>query len=114
MTTTPLYVGIVSLVFYLGFRVIGLRRAEQVALGDDGNPLLVRRLRVHGNFGEYVPLPLILMLLFELQEKRDWLIHGVGIALLCGRHRSDFCCADCGSDVELGAERYCDAVGAST
>jgi uncharacterized membrane protein YecN with MAPEG domain len=94
--------------------VNGLRCAEHVALGDEGIPNLVRRLRVHGNFGEYVPLPLILMLLFELQEKRDWLIHGVGIAILCGRHRSDSCCADCGSDVELEAKRYCDAVGVST
>ena len=91
MTTTPLYAGIVSLVFYLSFRVIGLRRAEQVALGDDGHPLLGQWLRVHGTFAKYVPLPLILMLLFELQEKLDWLIHGVGIALLCGRHRPDFC-----------------------
>ena len=72
MTTTPLYAKILSLVFvYLSFRVIGLRRAEHVALGDDGHPLLVRRLRVHGNFGEYVPLPLILMPFFELQEKLD-------------------------------------------
>ncbi|MBT5494889.1 MAG: glutathione metabolism protein [Alphaproteobacteria bacterium] len=86
MTITPLYAGILSLMFvYLSFRVIGMRRAAHIGLGDGGNPLLVRRLRVHGNFAEYVPLALVLMLLMELQEKPDWLIHGIGIALLCGR-----------------------------
>ncbi len=86
MTITPLYAGILSLIFvYLSFRVIGMRRTAHVSLGDGGNPLLVRRLRVHGNFAEYVPLTLILMLLLELQGKPDWLVHGVGLALLCGR-----------------------------
>ena len=38
----------------------------QVGLGDGGEKTLLRHIRVHGNFGEYVPFILMLMLMGEL------------------------------------------------
>ena len=79
MSITPLYAGVVTLFFvFLSFRVIGGRRAARVALGDGGDRILLRRLRVHGNFAEYVPLAIVLMALAELQGAPAWTLHLVG------------------------------------
>ena len=86
MSVTPVYAGLLALLFiFLSVRVIGMRRSARVALGDGGNPALLRRQRVHGNFAEYVPLALILMALAELQNPPGWMIHAIGIPLLLGR-----------------------------
>jgi len=86
MSVTPIYASILAMTFiFLSTRVISLRRATGVGLGDGGEGLLLRRQRVHGNFAEYVPLALILMTLAELQECPDWIIHTIGMALVVGR-----------------------------
>ena len=86
MSITPLYAGIVTLFFvFLSFRVIGGRRAARVALGDGGDRILLRRLRVHGNFAEYVPLAIVLMALAELQGAPAWTLHLTGAVLIAGR-----------------------------
>ena len=86
LTITPIYAGVLALMFVvLSFRGIGRRRAAQVRVGDGSDILLQRRLRVHGNFAEYVPIALVLMLLLELQGKSDIVIHVVGALLIIGR-----------------------------
>ena len=86
MTITPIYAGLAALFFVLlSFRVIGLRRAVGVSLGDGDDSLLRRRLRVHGNFAEYVPLALVLMTLAELQGVPAWTLHLIGTLLIAGR-----------------------------
>ncbi len=86
MTVTPLYAGLATLFFvFLSFRVIGMRRAAHVALGDGGDRLLMRRLRAHGNFAEYVPLAIVLMALAELQDTSVWILHFIGVVLIAGR-----------------------------
>jgi uncharacterized membrane protein YecN with MAPEG domain len=86
MTVTPIYAGLISLLFVaLSFRVIGFRRQAKVALGDGGNTTLTRRLRAHGNFAEYVPLAVVLMALAELQGQPAFLLHLMGVGLLAGR-----------------------------
>ncbi len=86
MIVTPLYAGILTLVFVvLSFRVIRGRYAARAALGDGGDRRLLRRQRVHANFAEYVPLALILMALIELQRGLGWTLHAIGLALLIGR-----------------------------
>lgn len=86
MSVTPVYAGLLALMFIvLSIRVIGMRRSVRVALGDGGNPALLRRQRVQGNFAEYAPLALFLMALAELQHLPDWVIHAIGILLLVGR-----------------------------
>lgn len=86
MTVTPIYAGILGLLFMvLSLRVIGRRRALDVSLGDGGDRILLRRRRAHANFAEYVPIVLLLMTLAELRSSSIWLLHGVGLCLLLGR-----------------------------
>lgn len=73
------------LLVYLSFRVIGVRRANKIGLGDGGNDELLQRVRVHGNFTEYTPMALIgLFLMAGLAAAPLWL-HGLGAALTLGR-----------------------------
>ena len=86
MPVTALYAGLLALLFvYLAVRVIQLRREGRVAVGDGGNALLLRRMRVHAHFSEYVPLALILMARAESLHTWPWLLHLFGIALLASR-----------------------------
>lgn len=86
MSITPVYAGLISLLFvFLSFRIIGLRREVRIGLGDGGNHSLMRRQRVHGNFAEYAPLVIVLMALAELQGQANWTIHLIGVCLVAGR-----------------------------
>ena len=86
MLITPVYAALLALLFiYLSIRVIKGREAHEVALGDGGHSALQRRVRVHANFAEYVPLALILIAMLEWLGGWGYLIHGLGIALLAGR-----------------------------
>ena len=86
LAITPVYAALLTLMFvFLSFRVIGLRRAEKIGLGDGGNRDMLRRIRAHGNFAEYCPLALLLMALAELQNQPDWRIHLIGGLLVAGR-----------------------------
>jgi len=86
MTITPVYAALLALFFvFLSMRVAMQRRQAKVALGDGGNRQLLRRMRTHGNFAEYVPITLILMLLAELQQAPGWLVNAIGVLLIAGR-----------------------------
>jgi uncharacterized protein len=86
MPATALYAGLLALVFIvLSARVILQRRDSRVPLGDGGEKALLRPIRVHSNFAEYVPLALILMGLAESLAVSRFLLHGLGLALLVGR-----------------------------
>jgi len=85
MTITPLYAGILALVFFaLSVRVVAMR-GTGISLGDGGNPAMLRRIRGHANFAEYVPLILMMMAFLELSRFSAYLLHGLGIALVIGR-----------------------------
>ena len=86
MPITALYASLLAPLFLiLAIRVIRVRRGTRVAVGDGGNALLARRMRVHANFAEYVPLALILMMLAESLATSPWLMHVLGVALVAGR-----------------------------
>jgi hypothetical protein len=83
---TAAYAGLLGLVFLvLTVRVVTRRGAVKASLGDGGDILLERRIRAHGNFIEFVPLGLILMILLEMQSVSIWIVHFVGVCLLVGR-----------------------------
>jgi uncharacterized protein len=83
---TPLYAGILALIFIvLSLRVVNSRHREKVSLGDGDNHHLNRQIRVHGNFAEYTPMALLLILMAELQGLPPFLLHLLGIALVAGR-----------------------------
>ena len=54
-------------------------------MGDGGQRLLQRYIRAHGNFAEYAPFGLLLLLLVELGGWPGWLVHCSGSALVGGR-----------------------------
>lgn len=86
MLFTPVYAAVLGLGFVgLSFLTLGLRRKNKIALGDGGNPQLLRAIRVHSNFAEYVPMALILIYLTESIGSPIYLIHFLGVSLLIGR-----------------------------
>lgn len=70
---------------WLGYRVGQIRIREKVSLGDAGKPALVARMRAHANFGEYVPLPVILIGLIEMAGAARTPLIVAGAALLVAR-----------------------------
>jgi len=85
MVVTPIYAGLLAILFVvLSYRVI-LLRGHGVSLGDGGNPLLLRRIRAHGNFSEYVPFILLMMAMLELSHFSTYLLHALGITLVVAR-----------------------------
>jgi uncharacterized membrane protein YecN with MAPEG domain len=85
-TIVPVYASLLAVFyFYLTVRVIRIRRLEKVPIGDRDNPRLLRAIRAHSNFSEYVPLALILITFVELQGLSLLLVHALGLSLLVGR-----------------------------
>jgi uncharacterized membrane protein YecN with MAPEG domain len=83
---TALYGALLALiVLALGINVTVHRVKLKVALGDGGNPQMLRMIRLHGNAIEYIPLALILMALYELNGGLHWALHVIGVALIAGR-----------------------------
>ena len=85
-TVVPIYAAIFAIMLVvLSLRVASKRREVQIAIGDGGNALLRRRIRVQGNFTEYVPIALLLFMFVELQGWPHWLVHGLCLLLLAAR-----------------------------
>lgn len=83
---TLFYAGLCTLlVLALAFRVIARRLKVKVGIGDGGDHELQRRVRVHANAVEYLPLALILLGGMELNGYPNAVIHGFGITLLVSR-----------------------------
>ena len=51
---------------WLAARVSQMRNRHKVSIGDGGNEALIRRMRAHANYGENMPVVLILLALLEL------------------------------------------------
>jgi uncharacterized membrane protein YecN with MAPEG domain len=83
---TLLYAALCTLlVLALAARVIAFRFRNRIGLGDGGDPELQRRIRVHANAIEYLPLALLLLGGMELNGIDDAWIHGFGATLLLSR-----------------------------
>jgi hypothetical protein len=88
----PFYAAILGLIFiFLSARVIAARRQFRVTVGFGGHRVLERRIRVQGNFSEYVPITIILLTFMELYGGAKWLIHVLCIALVLGRSLHAYC-----------------------
>jgi uncharacterized membrane protein YecN with MAPEG domain len=86
MRITGLYAAIAALLMLiLAVRVSLGRRSGKVGLGDGGDSVLARRIRVHGNAVEYVPLALVLLLILELNQTQPLLLHVFGCVLIAAR-----------------------------
>jgi uncharacterized membrane protein YecN with MAPEG domain len=69
----------------LAARIIGFRMKFRVGINDGNNPELARAIRVFGNFTEWVPLGLILVIALEFIQAPIWYLHLTAGTLLLGR-----------------------------
>jgi uncharacterized protein len=67
----------VLLMLYLAYRVVGHRRTAQIGLGTGEDHRLERKIRVHANFVEYVPMMLALLELSGAAAVLLWVFGGV-------------------------------------
>lgn len=86
MQTVSLYAALLALLYVvLSVRTLQLRRRLRIAIGDAGSTEMLRAMRVHSNFAEYVPLSLLLVYFTELSDAPSVLVHALGVCLLVGR-----------------------------
>ena len=85
-TNWLIYAGLLGVIFFfLSSRVIRGRKAHRVPFGDGGVQDFQLIVRAHGNFAEYVPLALILLMGVDLLQWPIWLVHTLGILLVIAR-----------------------------
>lgn len=86
LVATPIYAAVLAALFILlSLRVIRQRQRDGRAWGEGGEGRLRNLVRAHGNFAEYAPMGLLLLLLAEAQGAPGWAVHLTGASLLAGR-----------------------------
>ncbi|MEP6064307.1 MAG: MAPEG family protein [Paracoccaceae bacterium] len=86
LPVTVIFVGLFVLMSVPMAIAVGLRRAQtgiMILHGDDAD--LLKRIRAHGNFVEYVPLALLALAAAEFAGAAAWFLIGVGCILLIAR-----------------------------
>lgn len=79
---TTISASVLSLFFVIiSLNVVKLRVKYKVSMGTNGHEDLKRTIRAHGNFSEYVPVALVLMLCSEANHA-NWKILSILAALL--------------------------------
>nr|WP_294556346.1 MAPEG family protein [uncultured Rhodopila sp.] len=80
------YAAVLALIFLaLSARVLAGRFAFNIYYGDGGDERLIRRMRAHANFAEFVPLILILSALLEARATSRFTIHALLLPLVIAR-----------------------------
>jgi uncharacterized protein len=86
LTVTPIHgAALTALFLALSLRVIAFRRANRISFCDRGDADLLRRIRAQGNFAEYAPLGMLLLLIGDVQGASRPLLRGLGLTLLAER-----------------------------
>lgn len=86
MTILPAYASLLAFLFvYLSIQTIRARRSLRIGLGHAENPAMLRAMRVHANFAEYVPFALLLIFLVESTGAHLLLVHTLGSTLVVAR-----------------------------
>lgn len=70
---------------WLAYRIVRIRIAGKVMVGDGANPLLLARMRAQANFVEYTPFVLILVALIELAGGPATWLRGVALVYIVAR-----------------------------
>ncbi|TNE79020.1 MAG: hypothetical protein EP334_04510 [Gammaproteobacteria bacterium] len=73
------------LLVVLALQVVRGRWQYRVGIGDGDNKVLNRRIRVHGNAAEYLPMALLLLLAVENTVSSQWPVHALGSLLVVSR-----------------------------
>jgi uncharacterized protein len=83
---TSLYALPLTVIFFaLWINVTSNRSKLSQSIGDGGNVDLHERIRKHGNFVEWVPMVMLLMLLAEARGTSTMWLHAAGALLTLGR-----------------------------
>ena len=83
---TACYASLLTLMYLsLSVSVIKSRYKNKVSLLDGDCDELRQRIRIHGNFAEYVPLALIMIGFVELSTPMTWPVHILSLALIIAR-----------------------------
>ena len=86
LPVTALYAALLGLLYaVLTLLVVRGRVGSGVMLGTGEDKGLLRAVRAHANFAEYVPLILILMALGEGMRLSSFVLHLLGAALVAAR-----------------------------
>jgi uncharacterized protein len=86
LPVTALYAAILALILTaLAINVTVHRWRTRVPLGQSGNSLMLRMVRVHGNAAEYIPIALLLMAIYELNGGTRIVLHAFGSVLVLAR-----------------------------
>lgn len=86
ITITAITGGILGLIFFFhSLRTIRGRMVTKTNLGDGGHDLMTRRIRIHGNFAEYVPLLLIMLFLLENSGTNTIFVSVFALLVIVGR-----------------------------
>lgn len=86
MTITLGYAGLLAvLMAVLSIRVPLRRLALGAPWGEADDDVLATRVRVFGNFTEYVPMIVVLIALLEASGAAPGALHGLGISVLVSR-----------------------------
>ena len=83
---TAIYAAFAGLMLvWLSIKVIKARVKGGVAYGDGDNLAVRQAARAHGNFIEYTPLFLILLMFAEMHQLSIYAVHGLGLLFMAGR-----------------------------
>lgn len=86
LTITTFYASLLALLLvWLSLNVIKLRQRFRITLSDGNNASLRSAISAQANAAQYIPLTLLLILLLELNQAHDFLVHLFGLSLLTGR-----------------------------
>jgi uncharacterized membrane protein YecN with MAPEG domain len=83
--TTTYVLPLIAIWFTLWIGVTSSRPTFNASIGDAGNAELLLKIRRHGNFIEWTPFVLLLMVLAEAQGAGSLWLHAAGSLLLIGR-----------------------------
>jgi len=86
MKMTALYAGILGIMYlFLSGRIMLWRFSSGVLSGPGEDGRMLGAQRAQGNFFEYVPMALVLLILVDFSMADDRWIHGLGGGLVAGR-----------------------------
>lgn len=86
MIITSLFTAVLALIFFAhSLRVILARGTTKTNLGDGGNDVMFRRIRIHGNFAEYAPILIIILGLLEYAGANQSLLITYALIVVLGR-----------------------------
>lgn len=83
---TLITTGILGIIFFVHcLRIIQGRGLTKTSLGDGGNDLMTRRIRIHGNFAEYIPLLMLILFMLEVKAISQVLLLAFALSVVVGR-----------------------------